>query len=142
MEARIVSIEAKKMLGIRQKMTLKEDKTPILWGSFMPKLRDIQHVIGVEKYALRIYPLDYFSEFNPSNEFEQWAAVEISNVDKKLHGLEFFTLEAGDYAVFNYKGKGSEGASFFEMIFVTWLPNSDYYLDNRPHVACMVDLQP
>ncbi|MDP4819728.1 MAG: GyrI-like domain-containing protein [Saprospiraceae bacterium] len=33
----------------------------------------------------------------------------------------------------NYKGPSSDSATFFQFIFGTWLPNSDYILDDRPH---------
>ncbi len=36
------------------------------------------------------------------------------------------------YAVFDYKGLNTDD-SIFRYIFGTWLPNSDYDLDDRPH---------
>ena len=46
--------------------------------------------------------------------------------------METFTLNGGEYAVFDYKGSSNDG-SIFQYIFMTWLPNSEYQLDNRPH---------
>ncbi len=40
---------------------------------------------------------------------------------------------SGLYAVFIHKGDASTAPKTFEYIFGTWLPNSEYLLDNRPH---------
>jgi AraC family transcriptional regulator len=47
--------------------------------------------------------------------------------------MQSFLLPGGLYAVFHYKGLPSEGAKTFQYIFGTWLPGSEYALDNRPH---------
>jgi AraC family transcriptional regulator len=46
--------------------------------------------------------------------------------------METYTLPGGLYAVFFYKGLNTD-TSIFEYIHRTWLPNSNYLLDNRPH---------
>jgi len=47
--------------------------------------------------------------------------------------METFTLEGGLYSVFLYRGSSGDGASAFRYIIKTWLPESVYALDNRPH---------
>ena len=47
--------------------------------------------------------------------------------------METFTLIGGLYVVFLYQGIASAGAKTFQYILGTWLPNSEYTLDNRPH---------
>lgn len=42
------------------------------------------------------------------------------------------------YAVFDYKGSSDDG-SVFKYIFNTWLPQSGYQLDNRPHFEVLGD---
>ena len=46
--------------------------------------------------------------------------------------METFTLPVGLYGVFDHKGLSNDN-SIFQYIFGTWLPNSTYQLDNRPH---------
>jgi AraC family transcriptional regulator len=46
--------------------------------------------------------------------------------------MEAFTLEGGLYAVFDYVGSSND-PSIFQYIFMTWVPNSEYDLDQRPH---------
>lgn len=47
--------------------------------------------------------------------------------------MDSLVIPAGSYAVFDYKGDGSDAAAFFEAIFSDWIPNSDYVVDDRPH---------
>lgn len=47
--------------------------------------------------------------------------------------MNTFILRGGLYAVFIHKGDASKAAQTFQYIFGTWLPNSAYVLDDRPH---------
>ena len=51
--------------------------------------------------------------------------------------MESIASPEGLYAVFVHKGPASEGPRTYQNIFATWLPNSDFILDNRPHFAIM-----
>jgi len=133
MEPRIEFLDEKILVGKSLEMSLNTDKTVDLWRSFMPNLKDIKNKIGDEKYSVRVYPNNYFLNVDFSAHFIKWAAVEVSKVENLPHNFTVFNLEAGKYAVFTYKGKPSESANFFKMIYVTWLEKSEYKLDNRPH---------
>lgn len=80
-----------------------------------------------------VYQPSHFMHFKPTNEFERWAAVEVENYDHVPNEMETYTLPAGLYAVFHYKGTSTEIASFYQNIFTVWLPNSAYALDDRAH---------
>jgi AraC family transcriptional regulator len=47
--------------------------------------------------------------------------------------MEPLALPGGLYAVFLYHGAASQADQTFQYIFGTWIPNSGYSLDNRPH---------
>ena len=64
--------------------------------------------------------------------FEKWALTEVSDFDFVPNGMEIFLLTDGLYAVFNHKGSGAD-TSIFQYIYGTWIPNSDYFLDDKPH---------
>ncbi|MBY0486603.1 MAG: effector binding domain-containing protein, partial [Flavobacteriaceae bacterium] len=64
--------------------------------------------------------------------FVKWAAVVVTSFDFVPDAMETLEIEAGLYAVFNYRGDQSNAASFFNTIYTEWLPNSEYQLDNRP----------
>jgi len=130
---RIETIANKKLIGLHKTMSLADNKTAELWRNFMPRRMEIQNSIGVELYSLQVYKPDHFVNFQLSNEFEKWALTEVTDFKTVPAGMETFTLPAGTYAVFDYKGLPSAAAPTFQYIFTTWLPNSDYELDNRPH---------
>jgi AraC family transcriptional regulator len=52
--------------------------------------------------------------------------------------METYVLPGGLYAVFDYKGLNTDN-SIFQYILGTWLPGSDYVLDNRPHFEVLGD---
>ena len=126
-------IEEKKLIGINQSMSLVNNKTAMLWQTFMPKRHQITNAIGSHLISMQIYSNEHFVAFNPHNEFTKWACLEVTDFDFIPTGIQTFILPAGKYAVFNYKGLASNAAHFFNYIFTEWIPNSVYELDNRPH---------
>ena len=133
MESRIEILAEKKLVGKRMKMTFSDNKTVDLWRGFMPGRKEIKNKIGTELYSMQIYPRLFFDKYSPDAEFEKWAAVAVKDFETIPDGMETFTLPGGTYAVFLYKGAASDAARTFQYIFGTWLPNSDYTLDFRPH---------
>jgi AraC family transcriptional regulator len=131
---RIESLSEKKLIGIRIKMTLSDNKTFELWHSFMKRRREILNIVNPDLYSIQVYDqsLD-FKNFNQETEFDKWAAIEVADSDKIPVGMETFVLTGGLYAVFVHKGAAKNGAKTFEYIFKTWLPDSLYLLDNRAH---------
>ena len=131
---RIETLTEKKLIGKRMKMTLSDNKTRELWRNFMPRRKEIKNNLTNELFSMQVYQqsLD-FKNFNQDTLFEKWAAIEVSNFETIPDEMETFILTSGLYAVFLYKGAASSGAKIFQYILGTWLPNSDYSLDNRPH---------
>jgi AraC family transcriptional regulator len=132
MEPIVETIAEKKLVGMRSRMSLLDNKTGELWGSFMPGRRRIFNNVGSTLYSIEVYGPFYFDNFSPANSFEKWAAVEVTQFDSIPEGMERFTLQQGLYARFRYQGSSTD-FSIFEYIFTTWLPNSNFTLDNRPH---------
>jgi AraC family transcriptional regulator len=138
MTPRIENLTEKKLIGKRISMSLANNKTGELWQNFMPKRRIISNNVSNDLISLQVYKPTHFSDFKPDNEFEKWATVEVTNFDVVPVDMETFSLEGGLYAVFDYKGSGSD-PSIFQYIFRTWLPVSDYMLDTRPHFEVLGD---
>jgi len=138
MEPRIETLNQKTLVGKRMTMSFSNNKTFELWKSFMPHKKEIQNVVGTDLFSVEIYnDTNFFKNFNPNKEFEKWAAVEISELKNIPDEMEPITIPKGLYAVFSHKGPASEGPKTYQYIFGTWLPNSKYVLDNRPHLAIM-----
>ncbi len=127
----ILELEAKKLIGMSLQMSLTENKTYQLFSSFMPRRMELNRLNKNEVLDLRVYTKDYFKQFNPANPFVKWALVEVTDFEHLPEGMQAFELQGGTYAVF--KVKGSQGPALFQYIFGTWLPQSAYTLDDRPH---------
>jgi AraC family transcriptional regulator len=115
-------------------MSIANDRTPELWRTFMPRRKEIKNTLSTELFCLQEYHNpNYFSDFDPSNEFVKWAAAEVSTFAEIPKDMKPLTLAGGLYAVFLHLGPASEGAKSYHYIFGTWLPQSGYVLDNRMH---------
>jgi AraC family transcriptional regulator len=77
---RLVERASGSFIGIRMEMSLLEDKTNLLWRSFMPRRHEVLHRANTSFVSLQVYPGDYFLEFDPSRVFEKWALVEVESV--------------------------------------------------------------
>lgn len=134
MAPRIETLPEKKLLGKRLRMSLANNRTGELWRSLMPRRNEILHPVTSDLYSLQVYEKPFaYTDFTPATEFEKWALVEVTDFEFIPEEMEPFTLPGGLYAVFHYKGTPSEFAGTFHFIFGTWLPQSDYVLDHRPH---------
>ncbi len=133
LEPRIKTFPQTELIGIRTKMSYSNNLTGQIWGKFMPRRKEIVNAIEPNLYSLQNYPLDFFSSFKPTQEFEKWACVAVSSQDIVPEGMEALTIQEGLYAVFDYKGGVAGANAFFQTIFTNWLPNSVYSIDDRPH---------
>lgn len=131
-------ISDRKLIGIPLSMSLNDNRTGLLWSSFMPRKKEILNGIGNELYSLQIYPSDYFMNFNPATPFEKWAAIEVKDFEFIPEGMMPFQLESGLYAVFNYRGLNTDHR-IFEYIYREWIPSSEYKLAPRPHFELLGD---
>jgi AraC family transcriptional regulator len=138
MTPKIETINEKKLVGIRLTMSFTNYKMGTLWKSFMPRRKEINHNLTNEFISLAVYKPTHFADFKPTNEFERWATVEVNDFDNVPNEMETLVLSSGLYAVFNYKGLNTDN-SIFQYILGTWLPSSDYVLDDRPHFEILGD---
>jgi AraC family transcriptional regulator len=132
MTPRIQLSAEKKLIGKRLTMSFADYKVGKLWKEFIPVKKEINNSASHDLISMTVYKPTHFLNFSPLNEFEKWAAVEVSNFDNVPSKMETFILAAGLYAVFDYKGLNTDD-SIYRYIFGEWIPNSGYDLDNRPH---------
>jgi AraC family transcriptional regulator len=132
MEPEIKTISTKKIVGKHIRMSLTNNQTGELWKSFLPGRKRIANASKEDLISIQVYPPFYFENFNPGQIFEKWAAVEVEDFHSVPEDMENFLIPGGLYAVFHYKGSGTD-TSIYEYIFGTWIPNSGFLLDDRPH---------
>lgn len=126
-------INEKKLVGKRMTMSYANYRIGELWGSFMPRRKEITNTLTNDLISLVVYAPNHFIDFKPTNQFERWATVEVENFNNVPDELETYNLSSGLYAVFNYKGMSSGAAAFFQYIYSEWVPNSEFILDDRAH---------
>ncbi len=136
-QPKIKILPQKKLIGKRLTMSLTDNKTFQLWHSFMPRRKEITNSMASDLFSMQVYgsPLK-LGDLNQT--FEKWAAMEVSDFENIPNEMDTFILEGGLYAVFHYKGLSTDNKIFI-YIFETWLPNSNYLLDERPHFEILGD---
>lgn len=138
MDFEIKILPEKKLIGLSANMSFSNHNPAILWSKFMPRKNEIKNAVSANLFSLEIYPdLSFFENFNPTNEFQKWAAVEVFDFTNIPDSMQKLIVPPGLYAVFIYKGTNAGPAAFYNQIFTEWLPASNYELDNRPHMAIM-----
>jgi AraC family transcriptional regulator len=138
MTARILHSEGRKLVGKRLVMSFADYKVGELWSNFMPRRKEVNNKLSNDLISITVYKSNHFLNFSPTNQFEKWATIEVSNFDDVPSEIETFTLPGGLYAVFDYKGLNTDD-SVYRYIFGEWIPNSDYDLDDRPHFEILGD---
>jgi AraC family transcriptional regulator len=125
----------KKLVGMRIRTSLSENRTFELWHGFMPRRKVIVNRLSDDLVSMRVY--DTIPDFTDAPEripFNKWAAAEVADFENVPEGMEAFTIREGLYAVFIHKGDTEDAArDTFRYIYATWLPGSGYLLDDRPH---------
>lgn len=137
MEPRIEILKEKKLAGLKMEMSFANNKTRELWQMFMPGRAEIKNSLTTDLYSLEIYPPDFFEHFNPTSAFQKWAAIEMSDFDQVPANMSTITIPQGLYAIFIHKGAASDAAKTYQYIFSTWMPQSNFEIDDRPHFALM-----
>ncbi len=133
MEPRIETLTEKKLIGKQVKMSIANNRVASLWQGFMPRRHEIKNKINSDLISMSVYGTAFdFKHFDVTAEFEKWATVEVPDFETVPNEMETFILPGGLYAVFFYKGLNTD-PTIFQYIYGTWLPSSNYSLDNRPH---------
>ena len=117
MQPRIETLEEKKLVGMRTKMSYSNNTTYQLWKTFRSRIDEVSNKIGSDFYSIQIYDENFFLNVNPNREFEKLAAIEVSNLDKISAELEPLILHSGHYAVFDYVGSSARAADVFQVHF-------------------------
>jgi AraC family transcriptional regulator len=133
MEPLIKLLPEKKLIGKKLQMSFANNQTPGLWGSFMRRRQEVKNRLNEDLISMQIYPLEMnLQQPDPNLCFEKWACTEVFSLKEIPPEMFGFTLQEGLYAIFHYKGLNT-GVEVFKYIFSSWLPQSNFVLDHRPH---------
>jgi AraC family transcriptional regulator len=101
-EPRIELLPEKKLVGKRLSMTLTNNRTAELWGSFMPRRKEVKNTFSSDLYSMQVYDLSLdFKNFTPDTVFEKWATIEVTEFTDIPEGMESYILKGGLYAVYS-----------------------------------------
>lgn len=125
--------EGKQVVGLTGIMSYANYQPQLLWQYFMPRRNEIKNYEGEALYSIQALSSDFFSPFIPTREFQKWAARPVTEVESIPEGMVSLYIEPGMYAVFVYKGDGSDAPAFFQNIFEHELPSRNLKLDDRLH---------
>jgi AraC family transcriptional regulator len=104
MEPRIEILAETKLVGKKLRMSFGNDRTFELWSGFSPRQNEIKNRMGNNRFSVQIYPrTDFFEKFDPLEEFEKWAAVEVSEFTEVPGGMEALVIPKGDTAVYFWR---------------------------------------
>lgn len=137
MTPRFETIEGTWVVGIRSPLSAGGTETAQLWQRFMPRRGEIKRRTNANYLAMRVFHSSAGEQVTPLTPFDEWAVVEVSDIDDLPDGLDSYSLPGGDYAVFVHRGPASTFPETAGHVYGTWLPNSPYELDDRPHFAAM-----
>lgn len=135
MEYRIVEAEDIKIVGVKAEANFNtiNSITPQLAKQFMPRLKEITSRKDDFSLSLQKYTDFNFKMFNPNDVFEKWIGVEVRDFDAIPQNMETLLIPASKYLVIDFKGTIPKFIKLWQHIHSTWLPNSEFELDNRPH---------
>lgn len=137
MLSRLETLTEKKLVGQKIDMSFALNRTKELWQNFMPRRKEIKNILSDNLYSLEIYEPHFFDKFDPTTEFQKWAAVEVTDFQQIPADMHTLIIPVGIYAIFLHKGPASDGPKTYQYIFGTWIPNSTFVIDDRPHFALM-----
>ena len=136
MEPRIETRSETLLVGMCNVNSTPGMSTAQLWQRFMPRRGEIKARTGGDFISMRVFHRNG-EPFSPATPFDEWAVVEVSDLEGVPEAMQSFTLPRGDYAVFIHHGPLAAFPRTAQYIFGTWLPGSEYELDDRPHLAVM-----
>ncbi len=140
-EPKILETGEKILVGMRITTTLLEGRESELWRTFRSRASEIPERTGINFFSVKVYGADYSfsSRFDPNAAFDKWAAIEVANFVEVHEDFEQLIIPVGRYAVFIHYGTPAMAAVTFGHIFGSWLPNSDFEVDHRPHFEVLGD---
>lgn len=136
-EPTLITIKDKLLIGQHITVSVARYDVSLLWRTFMPRQKQLEHKVSNDLYSISVYPVGYFQAFDPTTTFEKWAAVEVPEGTVVPEGLSEFILPGGLYAVFQHKGDAQAFAQLLQYIYEVWIQRSGYALDDRPHFECL-----
>ena len=125
MEAKIVSKDKIKVIGMNVITTQKNNTIPQLWNKFNPVACSIKN-IAEPRIALGICPHTDLKDFNEETEFEYISGMIVTSFEEIPEGMMSYEVPAQRYAVFTHKGSLETLGETYHSIYTDWFAKNDY----------------
>ncbi len=126
MEVVIVEREPLKVVGMKIRTTVEENKIPELWNKFIPRMIELDEV-AVPECSLGIC-LYEGEDFDESGSFSYLAGVVVKDDSIIPEGMIYHEIPKTTVAVFTHTGSLDELHETYDYIYNEWLPASGYDL--------------
>lgn len=124
MDVVIIDREELKVVGIKIRTTIEENKIPELWNHFVPRMEELKDVAVPDcSLGICLYEGDGFVE---GEEFAYMAAVVVKDDSVIPEGMEFYVIPKSKVAVFTHIGSTDNLAETYNYIYEEWLTHSEY----------------
>lgn len=137
-DIQVKELSHKHIVGFSAEMCHKNQTTKALWQTFMPRRGEVSNRIGTEYYSIIKYP-DPMQIANIDAMYIKWAGVQVEHLDVVPEGMHSLTIPAGLYATFTHQGDMARFIANLQYFYSSWLLNSDYHVDDRPHFEILGD---
>lgn len=129
----IRQLDSVKLIGIRGKTSLRNNKLPELWQTFNARVEEIKtRTSGIRGYGVcetdQDFDLNQFDEGTETNHFIGAEVIDFADIPQ---GMAAKTLDGGKYAVFTHRGKMNTLQMTYEYIWGTWVLCSGFEIDPR-----------
>lgn len=129
MEAKILTRQTFKIIGMRYFGENKNQEIKQLWDIFLPRMERIKNRVNNSVSYGICYPVEGKSD---EAAFEYIAAVEVSDIQDLPSEMVGKTIPAQKYAVFTHKGSVEKIPETYQAIYAVWQPQSGYEFLKAP----------
>ena len=118
MEPVLVEKERLVIVGFQQRVLPYDNAIPQLYGQWAERANEVEQVIPGRTFGVELVPSDSTRE----DGFEFVAGAEVTTESLAIpEGMTTFVAEAGNYAVFTYRGTLGFIRTFIDRIYKDWL---------------------
>lgn len=124
MDVIIIEREALKVVGMKIRTTVEENKIPQLWNDFIPRITELVDV-AVPDCSLGIC-LNEGEDFTEGGSFEYLACVVVKDDSIIPEGMIYREIPKTKVAVFTHYGSLDTLTETYDYIYNEWLAQSGY----------------
>lgn len=134
----ILKLDTIKVVGIKDKTSLTNNKLSELWGRFLPRIGEVENrIMDRGCYGICLYNPDLeIKDINDDMEYEMLTAVEVRDFEKIPDGMMAYSIPPREYAVFTHKGNISNLGLTYSYIYFNWLEKEGYTIIEGDDFEC------